>query len=964
MIKKNILAIAITTLLSVSSAVEIESFKTASFIDEPLKVEAKLKGDGEVKLAEKTEYLKFNYPVLPYDLTLTTVENEGGRVLLVTSTESIDTPAITILVEGSVADGNKQIFEIPVFLNVRQEASDIEESVIEIDGNSLPSDGNRVALNDVPSVKVESSKPTEPLEEVKAEQKTVETKAEAQPQLLDKANSEENKKNGESNKVSDSKKEQKSKEKRKVVKSNNNSVSQSTSLSSTKKYGPVQQGETMWSIANKVKPRNMTPQKMIELIKKHNPGAFTAGGVLLEKSVLVIPTEQKSIQHNNVPVVTPTEEPEDDGVKIYRSSDINTTVTEDIPEDLIPKSKGYIYVLPEPPFKLAETEEVKTDNAPVVNAQNSSGESEVNQAKTTQTTEVKTPPIKKKFTVIDPVVEEPSIFKLLLDNMMYIGAALGGLFILTLGLIIVRRKKQDKAIDERVNQLDQNLRKSKKTIDIPSNVSEVKNYSDAELEQVNTKLSAKLNEESMPKKDFQIDDSIFDSLELSEVNIDEKPEEKLATSKSKIESQPVEPISSKPEPKKAFVDDSETIKTLDFDLTGFETKPQKVDNSSKKITDPSLEDVATISLDFPVAQEVIDETVQTTENFVSEEKPKEIVDLSANQINEEEYDEIADNIKDDFINEENDVNPLFKDPLLSDGEQNNTEEFLSFEATESEYISYPELMSNAETTQKSEDDENLVGGAIDFGSVIDKSDVPDASKFLDNVSEIANESAKDEVLLNNLISQTTDDNTKDFLALLDNEDLDSLSIDMSDDISETEHDLPSLDIDDSENTSEKSLNNIDVSSVEAPNFDINSFDEDLNLAVNTAKETIDKTNTDDGLSSEFFDVEDLSNQEISFDDIEDTGAAQETLNEVVSDDILIETSPVKDNKGVKKDIISESVGSHQNLDEFDAEQVKLDLAIVYFDLDKNLAKPLLEEVLQGGNAVQIAKAQELLSQIN
>ncbi|MGL4673303.1 MAG: FimV/HubP family polar landmark protein, partial [Wohlfahrtiimonas sp.] len=50
--------------------------------------------------------------------------------------------------------------------------------------------------------------------------------------------------------------------------------------------------------------------------------------------------------------------------------------------------------------------------------------------------------------------------------------------------------------------------------------------------------------------------------------------------------------------------------------------------------------------------------------------------------------------------------------------------------------------------------------------------------------------------------------------------------------------------------------------------------------------------------------------------------------------------------------------------DFESEQVKLELAVAYMDFDKSLAKPLLDEVIKDGSPKQIEHAQALLAQIN
>ena len=271
MIKKNILAIALLSTLGFTNAADLENLRTTSYLNEPLRLQADVVGEGDIKLATPTEYLRLNHPIPQYDLSIDVVEHNGQKQLILVTTEEIESPALTLLLESN--DANKSVAVAP---KVDEKPEAKEEKTIA----TTVSAEKPVELAEVPSVvekpQVEPSKPTA---------------KKAEPT--------------------------KTQEKQK----NNDLI---------KRYGPVKKGETLWSIANKVRPSDITPQKMIEIIKENNPSAFSSNGTLLANVTLIIPGQIEEVQHQFVKSDEPTNN--DRVAFIYELPEPPVKVTTIIPE--------------------------------------------------------------------------------------------------------------------------------------------------------------------------------------------------------------------------------------------------------------------------------------------------------------------------------------------------------------------------------------------------------------------------------------------------------------------------------------------------------------------------------------------------------------------------------------------------------------------------------------------------------
>ena len=315
MIRKNILAIALLGVFGLSHAADVENLRTLSYLNEPLRLQADVIGEGEIILAAPTEYLRLNHPIPSYDLSVNIVEQNGQKQVVLTTTEEIESPALTLLLESRDKDNRRQLFELPIILDFKPEpsaepavaeATDSEVVIddVAVDAPVATTATDKVALAEVPTVAKEATKAAP-----KVAEKPVVAAVKAEPE---KAKVEVAKVEKEATKAP-------TKASAKALPKASN-----TNPELLKRY-PVEKGETLWSIANKVRPANVTPQKMIEIIKANNPSAFTAGGVLRADVTLLIPTETPKVKHN---FVTSADANEKSDVRI-----------------------GYIYELPEPPVQ-------------------------------------------------------------------------------------------------------------------------------------------------------------------------------------------------------------------------------------------------------------------------------------------------------------------------------------------------------------------------------------------------------------------------------------------------------------------------------------------------------------------------------------------------------------------------------------------------------------------------------------
>lgn len=490
MIRKNILAIALLGVFGLSHAADVENLRTISYLNEPLRLQADVIGEGDVILAERTEYLRLNHPIPTYDLSVNVVEEEGKKQLVVTTTEEVETPALTLLLESRDENNRRQLFELPILLDIRPEpAADVAE--IEIDGVNIESDQatestNQVTLSDVPVVapvapKVADAKDADTQPKVAEVKKPVEkaaVKAEQAQKKVEKASA-------------DKKADKPAKVEAKAPKAQSH-LKNTVDPALVKRYGPVEAGETMWSIANKVRPAHIPPQKMIEIIKKHNPSAFTPAGVLRADVTLIIPVDTPKKQHNFVKAeatteavgfiyelpappasasgsLAPTAANVAPAAVVAEVVDNDGAVTETVVTDEVPvkvvhpvnsPANDMTVISPSEP-SIAAVNDVPADVAsaePQVEAQGD----EMSASVAAETVDATTPahsenvtasvaevtesvanvaPAKPKVFMVEEPEEEPGIIEIIFDNIMYVG---GGALILLLAIlaIVAMRRRQ------------------------------------------------------------------------------------------------------------------------------------------------------------------------------------------------------------------------------------------------------------------------------------------------------------------------------------------------------------------------------------------------------------------------------------------------------------------------------------------------------------------------------------------
>lgn len=470
MIKKNILAISLLGIFGLSHAADVENLRIISYLNEPLRLQADVIGEGEIKLAAPTEYLRLNHPIPSYDLSVDIVENNGQKQLVLVTTEEIESPALTLLLESRDANNRRQLFELPILLDFKPEPQTTTDSVtidseIVVDGETVDTTvatANEQPEDSTPSVKEEVVKDAETKVELADIPKVNETKV-AKP--VEQTAVEETPAKADVTK-------EKSTAKSPVKPAQNNAL--------IKKYGPVTAGETLWSIANKVRPSNVTPQKMIEIIKANNPSAFTAKGVLRANVTLTIPTGTEPVAHKFVkptdtervgyiyelpepPVVenavetnTATEE-EHVPVKVIHPVNSNNVADNQEFSTLAPDTN-----LPADSIEITEPDgtveninvpvDVNQASVPETHQQTSDAVNNVPpvEGQTVQETVEETvivdkvePPKQRPVYVISEPEPEPSIIDLIFENIMYVGAAILVLILAVLAIVMRQRKKDD-----------------------------------------------------------------------------------------------------------------------------------------------------------------------------------------------------------------------------------------------------------------------------------------------------------------------------------------------------------------------------------------------------------------------------------------------------------------------------------------------------------------------------------------
>ncbi|MBS7817635.1 FimV/HubP family polar landmark protein [Wohlfahrtiimonas chitiniclastica] len=634
MIRKNILAIALLGVFGLSHAADVENLRTISYLNEPLRLQADVIGEGDVILAERTEYLRLNHPIPTYDLSVNVVEEEGKKQLVVTTTEEVETPALTLLLESRDENNRRQLFELPILLDIRPEPA-AEVAEIEIDGVNIESDQatestNQVTLSDVPVVapvapKVADAKDADTQPKVAEVKKPVEkavVKAEQAQKKVEKAST-------------DKKADKPAKVEAKAPKAQSH-LKNTVDPALVKRYGPVEAGETMWSIANKVRPAHIPPQKMIEIIKKHNPSAFTPAGVLRADVTLIIPVETPKKQHNFVkaeatteavgfiyelpappasasgslaptaanvaPAAVAAEVVDNDGAVT------ETVVTDEVPVKVVhpvnSPANDMTVISPSEP-SIAAVNDVPADVAPAEPQVEAQGD-EMSASVAAETVDATTPaqsenvtasvaevtesvanvaPAKPKVFMVEEPEEEPGIIEIIFDNIMYVGGGALILLLAILAIVAMRRRQAGEGSTDKAPKApkEKKAKKGKK--------------SEAPAEEA--VIVEEIIEEA-PKKGA--------------------PEVKSASAKAAVAAAIATPVAAVLSSEGASpAKDGTEIQSLDFDFSFTEEKPQAV--AAPKDAD---DDMAALDFDLsfaaPAAAAVTAAAVTATQ---ADEKPQE-----------------------------------------------------------------------------------------------------------------------------------------------------------------------------------------------------------------------------------------------------------------------------------------------------------------------------------------------------
>ena len=236
-------------------AITLTNAQTKSYIDEPLQIEAKVVGAGDIMLPKYTDYLQYGYEVVDYNLSLDFYEKNGSQYLSITTDTPINDPAFILLLRG--VDENKRVslLEIPVILDFRTKAPTPKRTETAV----------AAAPKTTPKVKAEANAPK--VDERPSLPKVTAEKVEAAP----------------------------------TATAAEKAVAQKGATTTKvetvyEKYGPVKQGETIWRIANGFATKHKVPvNDMIARIKKENPKAFP-NGVLLANVTLRVPVGTKTVE--------------------------------------------------------------------------------------------------------------------------------------------------------------------------------------------------------------------------------------------------------------------------------------------------------------------------------------------------------------------------------------------------------------------------------------------------------------------------------------------------------------------------------------------------------------------------------------------------------------------------------------------------------------------------------------------
>lgn len=257
-----------------------------------------------------------------------------------------------------------------------------------------------------------------------------------------------------------------------------------------------------------------------------------------------------------------------------------------------------------------------------------------------------------------------------------------------------------------------------------------------------------------------------------------------------------------------------------------------------------------------------------------------------------------------------------------------------------EYISFPDLLDNAEDTLVKDDIE--AEKPVDFGSFLE-----DEEAGLANLMESSKSDNADSKLDLSFVADTGEDEAG--LAFLDSLDLsdeavleDPINSSVKDNVARTAESLEAM---------KAPQDVMPEVMTEHEMLDLPSFDMDAHAAPIHTSDVVETA------------IPEVTLVEPVIEAMVEPVVAEPKVEEVIVPEIVQE--PTLSAPIASAPQMTESVEEASDADaDFESEQVKLELAVAYMDFDKSLAKPLLDEVVKDGSPKQIERAQALLAQIN
>lgn len=702
-IKRLLLTAFLMCFSSVLYAVGLSNAIIKSYNSEPLYIEADIVGDGTVSLATPADYLQYNYEPLKYDLSIETVASGGVEKLYITTKHPIDEPSFTLLLRTKSESGAVGLLELPIILDFRPQEQ-VEKPVVEERKEEAPKEDeeSQNETSQVAKTPQKEEKSTQSVEKksekaVTTEEKKVEApKVEAPPKKVEKPQESQ---------------PQKSQERR------------STQYYETSRtYGPVKAGETMWSIANAVKPANVSTQRMIDAIKQHNPQSFSRRGELLENSTLKIPDFNRPRQ---------PEGSDDEVTEMSIGRPINV---EPLQIEVIeaPKEVKPLTLSPSSgpkPLSIKPVEE-SSPKPLTIEPKKSEGVAEQQASVEPEPVMIQPPASERK----DPVVEgrearirqeEEALNASLVDtsgegflkeNMFYLIGAGATIVLLLIALLLFKRRKDGRSIDEEVEKFKKGQPKEEIDFDLEAERAKKIEAEEARIAALVAKQQAeeeaKLAEERAKLEDPE---DPLNSLDL------EIPEELKVADKSVEEAQkPLKTAAPIKEEKQSA--EEEEVSGLDFDLSGF-TPQLATEVEEPKAEEPEAE-LDFGGLDFTLAT---DEVLQP---------PVE----SETQSSEESVEAVAPTLN-------------FEAPALEVESLDNLEEIapeVDFGVEKEEEDSAEVLDFQFDTVEEEEDDEPLPLSPELFGDAFANTPEPTEPQSIEIAEETANNSADLNLLLGDL----------------------------------------------------------------------------------------------------------------------------------------------------------------------------------------------------------------------